>query len=102
MFPSPSILQHYAKFNIRTLTTLEKLLGVRSFDGYNGHLACCQATLFISLGDLGFLFVVQTIILAFLGCWVLIILALFICFQQDDHPILLDAVTHVETYISLF
>jgi len=102
MFPSPGILQHYVKFNTRTLITLEKLLGVRSFGGSNGYLAHCQTTLIVSLGDLGFLFLVQTIVLAFLGHWVLIILAFFICFQQDDYLILLDVVTHVESYTSLF
>ncbi len=39
MFPSLSILQHYVEFNICALTTLEKLLGARSFGGFIGHLA---------------------------------------------------------------
>jgi hypothetical protein len=46
--------------------------------------------------------VVQTIAHAFLGCWVLIIPALVICFQQDDHHICLDVVAHVEIDISPF
>jgi hypothetical protein len=39
MFPFLGILQHYAKFNIHTMVTLEKLLGARSFGGSIGHLA---------------------------------------------------------------
>jgi len=33
-FPSPSILQHYVEFDIRTITRLAKLFGVRSFGGF--------------------------------------------------------------------
>jgi hypothetical protein len=40
MFPSPSILQHYAEFDSRIIVMLEKLLNVRSFDGFIGHLPC--------------------------------------------------------------
>ncbi len=38
MFPSPNILQHYVKFDIHTIATLEKLFGARSFGGSIGHL----------------------------------------------------------------
>jgi hypothetical protein len=41
MFPSLGILQHYVKFNICTITTLEKLLDVGSFGGSIDHLAYC-------------------------------------------------------------
>jgi hypothetical protein len=41
MFPFPSILQHHIEFDTRTITTLEKLLGVGSFGGSIGHLAHC-------------------------------------------------------------
>jgi hypothetical protein len=54
------------------------------------------------LGRFDLLFVVQIIALAFLGCWALITPALVICFQQDDHHILLDAMAHVEIGISPF
>jgi hypothetical protein len=37
MFPSPCILLDYVEFDVRTITTLYKLLGVRSFDGSIGH-----------------------------------------------------------------
>ncbi len=40
LFPSPSILQHYTKFNIHTIVTLEKLFDVKSFDGSISHLIC--------------------------------------------------------------
>jgi hypothetical protein len=46
--------------------------------------------------------VVQSVAFAFFGCGHLIALALVTCFQQDDCPILLDVITHVETSISLF
>ncbi len=39
---------------------------------------------------------VQYVALAFLGCWVFIVLALVFHFQQDDHLILLDEVAHVK------
>ncbi len=39
MFPSLSILQHYAEFDTHAIVTLEKLLGVRSFGGFINHLA---------------------------------------------------------------
>jgi hypothetical protein len=81
---------------------LGKLFGVGFFGGSIGHLAHCQATLPTSLGRIGLHFVVQTIAPTFLGCWALIVLALVICFQQDDHPILLDIITRVKTRISLF
>jgi hypothetical protein len=43
VFPFPCILQHYAEFDIHTIATLEKLLGVGSFGDSMNHLACCQA-----------------------------------------------------------
>jgi hypothetical protein len=55
VFSSPSILQHYAKFDIRTIAMLEKLPGARSFGGFIGHLVCCQTNLFVFLGEFGFL-----------------------------------------------
>ncbi len=81
---------------------LEKLLGARSFHGSIDHLTCCQATLFTSLGGFGLPYVVWIIAPAFLGCWAFNALALVIHFQQDDHLIFLDAITHVQTNISSF
>jgi len=81
---------------------LEKLLGVKSFSDFINHLAHHQTTLLTSLGGFGFPFIVQTITLAFLRCRALIALALITHFQQDDHPILLDVVAHVETNTSPF
>ncbi len=40
LFPSPSILQHYTKFDIHTIVTLEKLFDAESFDGSISHLVC--------------------------------------------------------------
>ncbi len=37
--------------------------------------------------------IITTIARTFLGCWALVAPALVICFQQDDHLILLDVVT---------
>jgi hypothetical protein len=68
MFPSLSILQHYTKFNICTITTLEMLLGVGSFGGFINHLVHRQAIFLVSLGGINFLFVVWAITPAFLGC----------------------------------
>jgi hypothetical protein len=50
VFPFPNILQHYAKFNIHTITTLEKLLGAGTFCGSINHLICRQAIFPTSLG----------------------------------------------------
>jgi hypothetical protein len=80
MFPFLSILQHYAEFNICTITTLEKLFGVGSFGVFIGHLTCHQAILLVFLGKLGFLFIIQTIAVAFLECWAMISFALVIHF----------------------
>jgi hypothetical protein len=81
---------------------LEKLFGVGSFDGFIDHLAHYQAILHISLSKFILPFIFWTIAPTFLGCWVLITLAFVIHSQHDDHPILLDVVTHVEIGISLF
>jgi len=35
----------YVDFGTRTITTLKKLHGMRSFGGSIGHLTCCQVTL---------------------------------------------------------
>jgi hypothetical protein len=99
MFPSLVILQHYVEFNIRTIITLEKLLGVGSFGGYIGHLARCRTTILTSSS---MLFEVPTIAFAFLECWALIVPTFVTHFQQDDRLILFDAVAHVETGISPF
>jgi hypothetical protein len=40
LFPSPSILQHYTKFNIHSIVTLEKLFDAESFVGSISHLVC--------------------------------------------------------------
>jgi hypothetical protein len=102
MFPSLNILKHYVKFDTCTIITLEKLLGARSFGGSINHLACGQAILLASSSGLNFLFIVWTIALTFLGCWALIILTFVIRSQQYDHPIILDAVAHVEIGTSSF
>ncbi len=81
---------------------LEKLFGVRSFGDSINHLAHHQTTLPTSLGGFGLPFMVQTTAPTFLKCQTLIALALIIHFQQDDRPILLDAVAHVETNTSPF
>ncbi len=39
---------------------------------------------------------VQLVTPAFLGCWALMIPTLIFPFQEEDHPILLDVVAHVE------
>ncbi len=51
MFPSPSILQHYVEFSIRTIVMLEKLLGVGSFSNFISHQICHHATLLASSGE---------------------------------------------------
>jgi hypothetical protein len=81
---------------------LEKLLGVGSFGGYISHLTHRQTILLTSSGRFDLPLMVQITTPAYLGCWALIVLALIIHFQQDDHLILLDAVAHVETNTSPF
>ncbi len=58
MFPSPCILQHYDKFNICTIVTLEKLLGVGSFGGSISHLVHRQGNIFAFSCELDLLSVV--------------------------------------------
>jgi len=102
MFPSPSILQHYVEFDTRTIATLEKLLNVGSFGGSINHLAHCHATLLTSLGGFNLPSIVWTVTLALLPCWELIVLALVIHSQQDDHPIFLDVIAHAKIGTSPF
>jgi len=102
MFPSLGILHHYVEFNTCTITTLEKLLGVGSFDGFISHLVCGQATSFIFSGEFNLPFVVWTLTFTFLGCWALIALALVFHFQLNNHLIILNAIAHVETNTSPF
>jgi hypothetical protein len=87
VFPSLSIWHHYVEFDIHTIATLEKLLGVGSFGGFISPLVHCQATFPTSLGGFDIFFVIWITTPTCLGCWALIALALFICFQQDDHHI---------------
>jgi hypothetical protein len=49
VFSSPNIIQHYVKFNLHTIVTLEKLLGMGSFGTIMDHLVCHQVILPISL-----------------------------------------------------
>jgi hypothetical protein len=58
VFPSPSILQHYIKFNIHTIIMLENLLGVEFFGGSIGQLTRRQTTLLVFLARFGLLYVV--------------------------------------------
>jgi hypothetical protein len=81
---------------------LKKLFGVKSFIVSIDHLARHQAIFHVSLGRLGFPFAVRIVALALLECWALINLTLIIRFQQNDHPIFLDAITHIENNTSLF
>jgi hypothetical protein len=53
MFPSPCVLQHYVKFNIHSIATLEKILGVGFFGGFIGHLVYRHAIFFLFLGEFG-------------------------------------------------
>jgi hypothetical protein len=96
MFPFLNILQHYVEFDIRTIITLEKIFGARFFDGSINYLVHCHAIFLVFSNGLNLLSMVQTIVLAFLKCCALINLALITHFQQDDYPIFLDVVAHVE------
>jgi hypothetical protein len=68
MFSFPSILQHYAKFDIHTIVTLKKLLGARSFGDSIDHLIHHQTKFCASLGMFNLPFVVWIATPAFLGC----------------------------------
>jgi hypothetical protein len=67
MFPSLGILQHYAEFNICTITTFEKLFGVRSFGVFIGHLTYRQAILPTFSSKFSFLFYNSNYCLCILG-----------------------------------
>ncbi len=101
MFPSPGFLSHYVEFNTHTLELgwrsylVRDLLVVLSVP----QLIIRPLFLFLQAGLASFLQL--GLLPPHLGCWVLITLAFVIRFQQDDHPILLDVVTHFETSISL-
>jgi hypothetical protein len=76
MFPSPSILQHYTKFDPHTISTLKKLLGARFFGGSIDHLIHHQSIIPVFLGELNFPSIIQISTSTFLGCWALIIATL--------------------------
>jgi hypothetical protein len=80
---------------------LEKLFGARSFGGFINHLTYHQAIFFTFSNELNFIFMVQIVAPAFLGCWALIVPALVTCLQDDRH-ILLDVITHIQTNTSPF
>jgi glycerol uptake facilitator-like aquaporin len=73
------------------------MFSVGSIGGFINHLNCCQTIILTSSGRLGLPFVVWNVVLAFLGCWALIVFTFVI-----HHPILLDVMTHVEIDTSLF
>jgi hypothetical protein len=78
---------------------LKKLFGVKLFGDSISLLTHHEAILLAFLSEFNLPFVVRIITFAFLGCWALIVFALVIHFQQDDHHILLDVIAHVETCI---
>jgi hypothetical protein len=53
VFPSLGILQHYVKFDIHTITMLEKLFGAGYFGSFIGHLIHHHAILPTSMNGLG-------------------------------------------------
>jgi hypothetical protein len=53
VFPSIGILQHYTKFDVRTIVMLDKLLGSKCFGTIMGHLAYCQVIFHVSSKGLG-------------------------------------------------
>jgi hypothetical protein len=61
MFLFLGILQHYIKFNTRTTTTLEKLLGAKSFGGFIDHLVRHQGIIFVFSNGLDLFFVIQIV-----------------------------------------
>jgi hypothetical protein len=80
IFLSLGSLQQYIEFDARTITMLEKILGLRFFGTIVGHLTHCHVIFLVSLGELGLLSMVQHATLALLKCWVLITFALVFCF----------------------
>lgn len=78
-FPSTN-LQHYVEFDSCTTAMLEKLLGTGSFGITMDHLAYHQVTLPTSSGGFGLPLMVRLVAFAFVGCLVLIVVALIIRF----------------------
>jgi len=76
---------------------LDKLFGVGSFGGFIWHPTHCWAAFPTFSNELGLPFVIWISALAFLGCRALIVSTFITCFKQDDHLIILDVITHVET-----
>jgi hypothetical protein len=81
IFPSLGSLQQYIEFDVRTITMLEKLLGLGFFGTIVDHLIHCHVILLVSSRELGLLSMVQHATLALLKCWVLITFALVFRFQ---------------------
>jgi hypothetical protein len=81
---------------------LKKLLGSKSFGTMVSHLAHCQIIIHASVTGLPLPSMVRRATPTFLGCWALIIPTLVSHFQEDDHPIILDVVAHVNIGIYPF
>jgi len=62
------------------MATLDKLLGIGSFNSMVGNLAYCQVILLVFSRGLGFHLVVQLVAPTFLRFWVMIIPTLVIRF----------------------
>ncbi len=62
-----------------------------------GHLAHHQVILLIFSKGFGLPSMVRHVALIFLGCWALIIFALVIHFQLDDHLLFFHVMAHVES-----
>jgi hypothetical protein len=74
----------------------KKVIGCKIFQHYNPSFNS-SLNHFTYFKGLGLPLAIQLVTLTFLGCWALIIPIVVIWFQQNDHPILFNAMAHVKT-----
>ncbi|KAJ7570685.1 hypothetical protein O6H91_01G131400 [Diphasiastrum complanatum] len=100
--PSPDVLALLQDFDNALSDILRRLMGSESFRIPHGQFVKRQVSLPASSGGVGLTCTTSIAPAAFMGSWALVASALISRFQQDNKPILLDSVAHVETCILPF
>jgi hypothetical protein len=78
------------------------LLGARSFDSFEGFLACKQASLPIILGGIGFISTSTIAPATYLGSWAFVALIIIVKFMVDQRIFFLEALARINNNIFPF
>jgi hypothetical protein len=97
-----SFLYFLVGFNRRIMQICGDIMGLRSWESFQGPLARCQVRLPISFGGTNLLSMEDCAPFTFLGSWVLVILYLYSRFHIFNKPVLEKYVFQVEGGPHLF